>query len=107
VEISWKTQNGPAGEREFTLTWDETFPSISADSQREASRRGFGATVLERIVPLAVGGKSTLERDSDHVRWTLIAPFEEIAAQHRIGGDREDEPLNLALSNLGEAEIAP
>lgn len=107
VEISWKMQDGPGGERELTLTWDEKFPIIPADSQREASRRGFGTTVLERIVPLSVGGKSTLERGSDHVRWTLIAPFKEIAAQHRIGDDREDEPLNLALVNLGEAEIAP
>ena len=103
VQISWQVQSNPAGGREFILTWDESFPIMSADSQREASRRGFGTTVLEKIVPLTVGGKSTLERGTDHVRWTLIAPFEEIAVQHKIDGGSEeggDERFRLALSNL-------
>lgn len=72
VQVSWVIDDGDGGERQLTLTWDEQSRGAPAAALPSAgARRGFGSVVLERVVPIALGGKATIQRDAGHVRWTL------------------------------------
>jgi len=69
VLISWGLAEGPAGPS-FELRWvEQGGPPVAPPA-----RRGFGSTVLERIVPSALGGVSTLSLDPAGVLWELRIP---------------------------------
>jgi two-component sensor histidine kinase len=72
ININWHLTD----ERLF-LEWCE----IDGPEIRKVARSGFGRTVLEQIVPVALEGESDLTFRSKEVRWTLSAPLRSVLAQ--------------------------
>ncbi len=69
VAIRWRV-SGRGGAVEFHLSWTEAGgpPVVTPE------HRGFGHTVMERMVAAAVGGSAQLELPAAGVRWSLTAP---------------------------------
>lgn len=63
------------GNPAIELAWIEQLPIASA--QREADEHTFARTVLERVVPVAIGGKATYMQASDRVEYHLTIPSRE------------------------------
>ncbi len=57
------------------LVWHEARPETGEEDTGEA--RGFARTVLERVVPTAVGGAATYSRDERSVEYRLTIPANE------------------------------
>lgn len=67
VEIDWSVDASNPDDSRFTMHWREcNGPSVVAPAHR-----GFGRTVIERMVAQALEGKVTLEFAPDGVRWRL------------------------------------
>lgn len=79
VNIEWHIVTDVSGIRQLELVWDERLTSRDIVTLDPTQRRGFGSTVLERVVPLALLGTATLERDTKFVRWSLRVPFDAVA----------------------------
>lgn len=75
IEVTWRITAMSGEERQMELVWDETSVPLPLDRGTDATDRGFGTVVLQRVVPKALGGVSSLERKPGHVRWTLVAPL--------------------------------
>ncbi|MET3899889.1 two-component sensor histidine kinase [Devosia sp. UYZn731] len=58
---------------QLIIEWQET--GIDTQQVRQAPR--FGTMVLERIVPLSVGGSASFEIDDDKVRYRLAVPSDQ------------------------------
>ncbi|KKB11860.1 histidine kinase [Devosia geojensis] len=71
IAVDWTIEP----DRRFRLTWAETMPN-PAPARRKAN--GFGAVVLERVAPAAVGGRGILAHTDAGISWTLTAPLEGI-----------------------------
>jgi PAS domain S-box-containing protein len=70
VFISWGLVDGSPGPPIFELRWSERGgPPVAPPS-----RRGFGLTVLERIVPSALDGSATLSLEPPGALWTIRIP---------------------------------
>lgn len=67
VEIAWSTTENEKGERRLHFSWRER----SAADVRPPTRRGFGHTVLEDIVPAMLGGTASLNFAPEGTTWTL------------------------------------
>ena len=82
LEITWQIAAGASGKREIHLVWDETMPVPEGDRpggrQDEATRKGFGTVVLQRVAPQSLNGSAVLERNPGRVSWSLTAPVESI-----------------------------
>lgn len=63
--------DGPAIE----LAWVEQIPV--GEKPREYEEQGFVRTVLERVVPVAIGGKSSYVTTPEHVEYRLTVPARE------------------------------
>jgi PAS domain S-box-containing protein len=74
VHLSWcLDENGPVPR--LLVRWEEHGGSpIGA-----AERKGFGRTVLERVVPSSLAGAAVLSFVSDGVRWELDVPLDRIS----------------------------
>jgi PAS domain S-box-containing protein len=97
VVVGW-TPN-PAGG--FELTWEERGgPSVSAPA-----RRGFGATLLERVTGRELGGEAKLEFLAAGVRATITADASALAAQAPFAAPatraREPQPEPQAGASSG------
>ena len=63
IHVSWQVD----GET-FTCCWNER--GFAA----EHSRRGFGTSVLARIVPHSLDGEAQIRADKDGFTWSLLCP---------------------------------
>jgi PAS domain S-box-containing protein len=91
VKIAWQIIADRSQEIQFELTWEETFPAGPDYSRELSSRRGFGSIVLERVVPLALNGRSTVERKPGLVRWVLATPLDSLVGHVKDEGDVPSE----------------
>lgn len=79
VQLSWEIEEFDDGVRGLILTWDEQAKgSEPAPPAQTSTRRGFGSVVLERVVPIALGGQASVERQNGRVRWTLRTHLERL-----------------------------
>lgn len=80
VTVAWRktvTEEGPS----LALSWVERGgPAVSPPE-----RRGFGATVIERMAGMAVNGRVELAFDADGLRWRLEAAEKNILGDGRVG----------------------
>ena len=74
VHLSWHLdENGPVSR--LLMRWEEHGGSpVGA-----AERKGFGRTVLERVVPSSLGGTAVLSFASDGARWEVDVPLDRIS----------------------------
>lgn len=77
ISISWEIVPLD-GVRQFSLWWRESF-APRRESPRPP-REGFGTTVLRRITPSALHGRSHFESTPDSVLWTVTAPVDALRA---------------------------
>jgi PAS domain S-box-containing protein len=70
VDVRW-TVEGPESGRILRLSWTEAGgPPVS-----EPSRKGFGRTMIETLLPQSLGGKGDLEFADAGLIWRLEMPF--------------------------------
>lgn len=80
LEIDWMITPRPDGLNDLHLTWEERFPPMAGERRFDASRKGFGTVVLQRVAPQALAGHATMKRDADRMTWKLVAPVETVVA---------------------------
>ena len=73
VWVNAQIQKAAGLPHQLIIEWQETGPA--AQHIRQAPR--FGTMVLERIVPLSVGGSASYAIDDDHVRYRLAVPSDQ------------------------------
>jgi two-component sensor histidine kinase len=61
------------------LIWEER----PGHDEQPAPVSGFGSTLLEKIVPIAVNGSVTMESNSTYFRWSITFPLEERSARKK------------------------
>jgi PAS domain S-box-containing protein len=88
VEVAWRVHSQGG----FELTWAER----GGPSVEPPTRRGFGATLLERVTGRELGGKATLEFRRDGVRALLTADASALAAPR--GSPRAVAPASVERS---------
>jgi two-component sensor histidine kinase len=71
VVIAWKIEAD-----DFTFNWKE----LGGPRVTRPDRAGFGRTVVERVVPNALGGRSVLSFDPSGVEWHFRGPLTEALA---------------------------
>lgn len=77
VEIHWLTRVNKRGEEEFVLRWEElNGPPVVAPT-----RKGFGSTVIERILRLRVNGKVTIDYEPAGLVCLISCPFSMLTDQ--------------------------
>jgi PAS domain S-box-containing protein len=81
VKIEWRIHSGQNGARRLEIIWDEFTENPKIRALHPTERRGFGSVVLDRVVPISLGGVATLARTPQAVRWTLDAPWESLTQQ--------------------------
>lgn len=69
VAVSW-TINGPAGAPVFSITWQES----GAGPVTPPVRKGFGSTVLTRMVEMSLGATVRLDYRREGLVWECAAP---------------------------------
>jgi two-component sensor histidine kinase len=74
ISIEWGIENG-GGVNTFALTWQEQGLSVAPSPPL---RRGFGYTVLSRVVPESLSGEAKYTLDEHGVHWGLRAPLDEV-----------------------------
>jgi len=70
IEVSWHLRSGP--EQTLEIEWLERFDPPLPEAPTKA--RGFGTVVLDRVTPLSLNGRSTLDGTAETIRWHLSAP---------------------------------
>ena len=78
ISVSWEITPHAGGDRQFSLWWRESFAPRSLPPG--PSREGFGTTVLKRITPSALHGRSHFESTADSVLWSVTAPLDALKA---------------------------
>lgn len=77
IRVEWQVGPGAGGASELTFRWRE---ELALPAAIGASPAGFGTSVLSRITPAALIGRSHLERTANGVAWTITAPLETVRA---------------------------
>ncbi len=82
VDVSWRRVT-VADQPMLELVWSESGGPLVF----EPLRRGFGRTMVERLVPRAVEGTSEIVFDEDGLHWTLRLPLARLGGSppHRHG----------------------
>ncbi|MBV9833813.1 MAG: PAS domain S-box protein [Alphaproteobacteria bacterium] len=70
IRIAWSVTGDSDDDRIFSLGWSEQ----GGPAVVQPERRGFGTTVIERMVSGTLGGKATLEFAPPGVIWTFACP---------------------------------
>lgn len=83
LHVRWSFVPRDVGASDLRFEWRETFLPRETERRSDPARRGFGTVVLQRVTPQSLGGHSTVERESDHVSWTLEAPLDQVAASDK------------------------
>lgn len=73
ASLVW-TVTGPAGARQFQMSWKET----GGPATMPPKRHGFGELLLRRIAPRDLGGRATLTYAAQGLQYDLSAPFDEL-----------------------------
>jgi PAS domain S-box-containing protein len=80
IEIRWTVVADPAGDR-IVIEWlEHGGPPVAAPPSR-----GFGTSVLSRLVPRALFGEATLTASVEGVHWKLTAPYDAVAEKDGSG----------------------
>ena len=74
IEVTWEAIPNGSGEV-FRLTWREC---VHASGPACLDERGFGYTVLNRVVPEALSGEVRWQLEGDGMVWELKAPLGEV-----------------------------
>jgi two-component sensor histidine kinase/CheY-like chemotaxis protein len=73
IDIGWKIDNG-GGESVFSMHWTESDgPSIVAPSHR-----GFGTTVVTKMVEMSLDGETVLDYSSTGLIWRFACPLKNV-----------------------------
>lgn len=75
VRIDVRIVRQPGMLPDLVIEWQET--GIDATRRRQAR---FGTLVLERIVPLSIGGSAEFQIEADSVRYRLVVPADQFEA---------------------------
>jgi two-component sensor histidine kinase len=73
VAVSWSLEPGDGGRR-FRMSWGER----GGPPVEEPTQRGFGRTLIEVLVPEAVGGRAEVRYERSGLCWILEAPEDQI-----------------------------
>jgi two-component sensor histidine kinase len=76
VTIDTRMEDQAGSPAQFIIEWHETGPS----SDPSQSTPGFGSLVLERIVPLSVGGSAELTRGEAQLDYRLTIPADQLVS---------------------------
>jgi PAS domain S-box-containing protein len=71
IKVSWRTECVEGHSPHLIFCWTES----SGVQQDRPERRGFGHTVLEKVVPGSLGGSAKLDFTNAGVCWTLDVPI--------------------------------
>jgi PAS domain S-box-containing protein len=71
IRIAWSVSGESDADRVFSMGWSEQGGPAVVPPQR----RGFGTTVIERMVSGTLGGKATLEFAPAGIIWTFACPL--------------------------------
>lgn len=80
LHVSWRLLTEPGYEPTVEFIWQEAGGNLTP-----SSRRGFGRTVLERVVPAALAGKAELNISASGAIWRLRAPLTMLTAKSLPG----------------------
>lgn len=75
IAIRWNISGETRGPGMLEVVWEEQLTQPVIAPPDSAPRRGFGSVVLERVVPIALGGTARLDRTPHSVRWSVEAPL--------------------------------
>ena len=74
IDLAWSVETSDTGTGIFSIVWKERGgPPVVTPR-----RKGFGHTVMERLVTASLAGESELVFDPDGVRWSLKVPAEHV-----------------------------
>lgn len=76
VSVNAFLDNETNASKSLILQWSET----GVDPTQPTSAPRFGTLVLERIVPLSVGGSAVFAIEDDHVTYRLVIPADQFEA---------------------------
>ncbi len=80
VSLKWQVSGG-----EMVFEWlEKDGPEVGA-----VAKSGFGRTLLEQLVPQALGGESKLEFDRHGLRWSFTVPAGDILVSTPASGSAE------------------
>jgi PAS domain S-box-containing protein len=71
VDVSWRVEAAPGGAPRLLLEWRETGGPLVTTW----AAKGFGARLLEQLLPRDLRGTAELTRETDGIRWRLDAPL--------------------------------
>ncbi len=96
VSISWKIDFMGVGEPMFQLKWAERGgPPVTAPE-----RKGFGSTVIQRVVGQSLNGFASLDYLSDGVVWVLRAPRSAVVDALHQDSPRGEQMRSPALQKF-------
>lgn len=78
IDVTWRILDRSENEPQLELCWRE---SGGPNPKEFPQRRGFGRTVLERVVPASMGGSASLVFEGGGASWRLQAPVAMLTQQ--------------------------
>jgi two-component sensor histidine kinase len=93
VEVGWETMSNGAGDG-FCITWDESGGSPVAPP----TKRGFGTTVVTKMIEMGLGGKATVEYAVSGLNWRyegLLARVVDDGQSEQASGSEPPAPPSL------------
>lgn len=101
VTISWKLHECNDGDR-FVLSWTEQ----GGPTVQEPEKKGFGHTVITRLIRYTVKGNIDLRFEEDGLSWELDAPAPEITHFRQSDFSQPDAPTIRGADNVKYLESA-
>jgi PAS domain S-box-containing protein len=74
IALGWGIVDGIGNEKAFSLVWKE----LGGPPVTRPTRKGFGHTVMNRLVKAALSGDASLEFEPDGVKWSVTIPVSQI-----------------------------
>ncbi len=104
VTITWSLESSRTGEEIFVMTWlEEGGPPVS-----EPKRRGFGSTIIGRVVEQSLDGKVEFTHLVTGVRWRLECRALDVLEGKRATGNGQDpkEPGNSPAASVSKGRLS-
>lgn len=91
IAVDWHIGpvSGPGQPCLLQLRWKET---VAGRVAREAPRRGFGAELIERMLPYELHAETSLDLDEDGLRCSISLPLSADIAPSERAAPRQDAP---------------